>query len=234
MKKFFIGALALGLSLHSFSQETKDDLLKKKVVLPNGWTLTPAGTSLPLGDLPLNIAVSSSGHYVAVTNNGQSTQTIELIDIRAQRVLDTVIIPKSWLGLKFSADEKWLYASAGNDNQILKYAVNTDPTADRHGLVLADSIVLGKRWPEKISPSGIEIDDKRDLLYVVTKENNSLYIADLNTRTVLQRLDLGGEGYTCKLSRDKKELYITCWGCDKLLIFDTEKRSFTGTIAVGD
>src|SRR6201996_7147958 len=147
MKKFFIGALALGLSLHSFSQETKDDLLKKKVVLPNGWTLTPAGASLPLGDLPLNIAVSSSGHYVAVTNNGQSTQTIQLIDVRAERVLDTVIIPKSWLGLKFSADERWLYASAGNDNQILKYAVGGS-----RGLVLADSIILGKRWPEKISP----------------------------------------------------------------------------------
>ncbi len=94
--------------------------------------------------------------------------------------------------------------------------------------------MLGKRWPEKISPAGIEIDDKRGLLYVVTKENNSLYIADLNTHAVLQRLDLGGEGYTCKLSLDRKELYISCWGCDKLLIFDTQSRTFSGAIPVGD
>jgi hypothetical protein len=32
----------------------------KKATLPNGWTLSPAGRSLPLGDLPLNIAVSKS------------------------------------------------------------------------------------------------------------------------------------------------------------------------------
>lgn len=234
MNKLLIGALALSLGLQTYAQDTNNDLLKKKVSLPNGWTLTPVGTSLSLGDLPLNIAVSSSGHYAAVTNNGQSTQTLQLIDVTGERALDTVIIPKSWLGLKFSADEKYLYASGGNDNQILKYAVNPAPSPGRPGLVLTDSFVLGKRWPEKISPAGLDIDDKRGLLYVVTKENNSLYIVDLNTRVVLQRFDLGGEGYTCKLSRDRKQLYITCWGCDKLLIFDTKKRMFTGSIAVGD
>lgn len=234
MKNLLTGLAILFLYIPAHAQENLPDLLKKKVSLPNGWTLTPAGRSLPLGDLPLNIAVSASGRYAAVTNNGQSTQTIQLIDVAGERVLDSVIIPKSWLGLKFSADGKYLYASGGNDNRILKYAVNGQPGPGHPGLVLTDSILLGKRWPEKISPAGLEIDDKRDLLYVVTKENNSLYVVDLKTKSVLQRLDLGGEGYTCRLSRDGKELYITCWGCDKLLIFDTEKRIFTGEIAVGD
>jgi YVTN family beta-propeller protein len=225
MKKLVVSFSFLCCCAFSFGQ---------KVVLPNGWTLTPAGHSLPLGDLPLNIAVSASGKYAAVTNNGQSTQTLQLFDVAGERLLDSVIIPKSWLGLAFSADDKWLYASGGNDNIILRYAVNPRPSASAPGLVLKDSFVLGKRWPEKISPAGLDIDDARHLLYVVTKENNSLYIVDLAKHAVLQRLELGGEGYTCRLSRNKKELYITCWGCDKLLIFDTEKRSFTGEIAVGD
>ncbi|HEY4290114.1 MAG TPA: beta-propeller fold lactonase family protein [Puia sp.] len=216
------------------AQETKEDLIKKKVLLPNGWTLTPVGKNLQLGDLPLNIAVSSSRRLLAVTNNGQSTQTLQLIDAAKEVLLDSVIIPKSWLGLKFSDDDKYLYVSGGNDNFILKYEVNGQPGPGHPGLVLADSIVLGKKWPEKISPAGIEIDDKRHLLYVVTKENNSLYIVDLSNKSVLQRLDLGGEGYTCLLSRDKKELYITCWGCDKLLVFDTENRRFVSEIPVGD
>lgn len=234
MKKIPLLGLALSLALCTLAQTTgvKEELLQKKVLLPNGWSLTPAGNSLPLGDLPLNIAVSSSRRYLAVTNNGQSTQTLQLIDAMKQQVLDSVIIPKSWLGLAFSANEKFLYASGGNDNRILKYAVLP---AAKPALVLVDSIPLGKPWPEKISPAGIAIDDRRRLLYVVTKDNNSLYIVDLATRAVLQRLDLGGEAYTCLLSRDGKQLYITCWGCDRLLIFDTERRSFTGDgIAVGD
>jgi DNA-binding beta-propeller fold protein YncE len=232
MKKFIVCLLTGCLATAAFSQA---DSPVKKILLPTGWTLTPAaGNVLPLGDLPLNIAVSASGKYVAVTNNGQSTQTLQLISVGEEKVLDTVIIPKSWLGLKFSADDKYLYASGGNDNFIGKYAVNPEVSSGRPGLALVDSIVLGKKWPEKISPAGLDIDDKKGLLYVVTKDNNSLYIADLATKVVLQRLDLGGEGYTCRLSRDRKQLYITCWGCDKLLIFDTEKRSFSGEVKVGD
>jgi YVTN family beta-propeller protein len=232
MKKLIVCLLAFVACLPAFTQV---DSAGRKVLLPNGWTLTPAaGNALPLGDLPLNIAVSPSGKYVAVTNNGQSTQTLQLIDVAAEKVLDTVVIPKSWLGLKFSADNKFLYASGGNDNRILKYAVNPEPTTGRPGLVLTDSLLLGKKWPEKISPTGLEIDDKKGLLYVVTKDNNSLYILDLATRSVVQRFDLGGEAYKCLLSWDRKELFITCWGCDRLLVFDTEKRSFSGEVAVGD
>ena len=235
MNRIFLFLLAAGCTIGSVhAQETKEALQQKKVLLPNGWTLTPVGKGLRLGDLPLNIAVSSSRRWAAVTNNGQSTQTLQLIDVANETVLDSVIIAKSWLGLKFSADDKFLYVSGGNDNMILKYAVNTQPSAGHPALVLVDSLVLGKRWPEKISPTGLDIDDRRHLLYVVTKDNNSLYIVDMAAKTVVQRLELGGEAYTCVLSRDRKELYITCWGCDKLVIFNTESRTFSGEIPVGD
>ncbi|MBS1666749.1 MAG: bifunctional YncE family protein/alkaline phosphatase family protein [Bacteroidetes bacterium] len=228
MKNCFFYFL-LFFSLQTFAQPASEtNPIKKRITLPNGWSLTPVGKSLQLGDLPLNIAVSASNKYMAVTNNGQSTQSIQLIDVKNEKRLDSINIPKSWLGLKFSADEKYLYASGGNDNWILKYAIVANK------LVLKDSIKLGEKWPEKISPAGLDIDDAKQLLYVVTKENNSLYIVDLVSKKVLNKFELGGEGYTCLLSKNKKELYITCWGCDKLKIFDTENRKFTDEIAVGD
>jgi hypothetical protein len=60
--------------------------------------------------------------------------------------------------------------SGGNDNWILKYAIQ------KNQLVLRDSIKLGAKWPNKISPTGIEIDDAKKTMYVGTKENNSLYL----------------------------------------------------------
>ena len=147
-----------------------------RLTLPNGWSLSPAGRGYLLGDLPLNIAVSNSRKLLAVTNNGQSTQSIQLIDAVSGKMLDNIEIAKSWLGLKFSKDEKFLYASGGNDNWILKYAISNKK------LFLKDSIKLGPKWPTKISPTGIEIDDSRNILYTVTKENNSLYLVDLKTK----------------------------------------------------
>ncbi|SHE37913.1 40-residue YVTN family beta-propeller repeat-containing protein [Cnuella takakiae] len=202
--------------------------LPQPVQLPNGWKLSPAGASLPLGDLPLNMAVSRSGKYIAVSNNGQGVQSIQLLDARAGRLLDTITIPKSWYGLQFTGNEQNLYASGGNDNRILKYRIAGGQ------LVLSDSISLGKPWPNKIGPAGLQLDESRGLLYVVTKEDNSLYIVDLKTGQVLRKLGLEAEAYTCLLGQGGKKLYISCWGCDKVLTFDTQKQVFEPAIAVGD
>ena len=138
------------------SQAQKPSASSTKITLPNGWSLTPAGRGYLLGDLPLNMAVSTSKKLIAVTNNGQSTQGIQLIDVSTGKILDNIVVAKCWVGLKFSADEKFLYASGGNDNMILKYAIKN------HKLFLLDSLQLGKKWPEKISPAGIDIDDKKN------------------------------------------------------------------------
>ena len=200
---------------------------KTKVLLPNGWALTPAGTSLPLGDLPLNMAISGDGKYIAVTNNGVSTQTLQLIDAKTHAVLCTKEISKSWLGLKFSGGSEYLFASGGNDNRILKYSV------EHNKLELEDIIVLGKKWPEKISPAGIDIDDKAKKLFVVTKENNSLYIVDLKKDEVSKQIQLPAEAYTCLLSPDRSQLYLSIWGGSQLFVFDTKSEVITDSIPVG-
>lgn len=217
---FFISA-----NIHA---QTVQQLLSKKVTLPNGWALTPVGKSFPLGDLPLNIAVSKSKQLMAVTNNGQGTQSIQLINPVTEKVLDTKIIERSWYGLVFSADEKKLYVSGGHNNRIEIFSI------ENNKLALTDSIVLGKKWPNKISPAGIAIDDEQQLLYVVTREDNQLYIIDIKSKKTVFTQALGGEAYTCVLSPSKKLLYISCWGCDKVYLFNTTERKITAEIPVGD
>ena len=197
-----------------------------KVLLPNGWSLSPAGRSLPLGDLPLNIQVSPSQKLMAVTNNGQSKQSIQLIDPQTEKILHDQPIGKAWYGLKFSADEKKLYASGANDNIILAYPIINKK------LGIADTLVLGKAWPaEKICPTGLDIDDKGSRLYTVTKEDNSLYVFDLKTKKLIQKTNLGHEAYDCLLSPDKTELYISLWGGDKIAIYDTRTHKVIAEIA---
>ena len=227
MKITFISLLLITFTLQIQAQ-TPDEISSRRVSLPNGWQLTPVGKMLPLGDLPLNIAVSPDKKMAAVTNNGQSTQTIQLINVKKGVVTDSVIIGKSWLGLAFSDDSKSLYASGGNDNFIIRYTVR------KKELINADTIRLGEPWPEKISIAGIALDDQKKVIYAVTKENNSLYAIDLLTKSIISQHQLGGEGYTCILSPDKKILYVSCWGCDKIVVFDTYRHQISGSVPVGD
>ena len=202
--------------------------IPEPIQLVNGWKLSPVGKSFPLGDLPLNLSVSKSSKYMAVTNNGQGIQSIQLIDLKTEKIIDSVSIGKSWYGLKFSADEKYLYASGGHDNWIVQYEIKNNK------LVLADRIVLGKPWPTKIGPAGIEIDEQHQKMYVVTRENSTLYIINLKTKQIEKQLGLDAEGYDCKINNSTKELYVSCWGCDKVLILDMEKNVWKAPISVGD
>jgi YVTN family beta-propeller protein len=225
MKKHFLLLIFLCGKLDS---QTIDQIEQHRILLPNGWGITAVGKSLPLGDLPLNLAVSPDKKMIAVSNNGQSTQSIQLIDIAKGTMSDTREVRIAWLGLAWSNDSRTLYASGGNGNYIMRFNVRNGKIARR------DSIVVGKPWPEKISIAGIVLDDEQHLLYAVTKENNSLFVIDVNEKKVVKTLPLGGEGYTCILSPDKKTLYVSCWGCDKVVIFDTQKMIITGSVVVGD
>lgn len=225
---FLLIVLVVASSSIPLSGQSLNEIVSKQVSLANGWKLSPVGKMLPLGDLPLNIAVSPSGKLLAVTNNGQSTQSIQLIDAKEMKTLDSVVIGKSWLGLTFSKDGKTLYASGGNDNWIIRYKVKAGK------LEIYDTIVIGNPWPEKISVAGIAVDDDRNLLYTVTKENNSLYVVDLKAKKVQKQIPLGGEGYTCLLSKDNKMLFVSCWGCDKVILYDTQNQQIAGSIPVGD
>ena len=224
MRQYFSLFTLICITCFSFAQK---ETVAKRVLLPNGWSLSPVGSSISLGDLPLNLIVSPTKKYLAVTNNGQSIQSIQLIDAVHNKMLSEIVIPASWLGLAFSSDEKYLYASGGNDNMIVQYRISNQR------LIENDRFPLGEKWPVKISPAGIQVDDAAHRLYVVTKENNSLYLIDLVTKK-LTIIPLPAEAYTCLLSKNKSELYISLWGARQILVFNISKREITDRIPVGD
>lgn len=195
-------------------------------LLPNGWSLTPVGKQLSLGDLPLNIAVSPDRMYAAVTNNGESTQSIQLISLKQQKVLDTYKVGKSWLGLAFGDSGKDLYASGGYDNWILHFTVKNNK------LICTDTLRIAEPLA-KVSVAGLTVDDLQHRIYVVTKDNNSLYVLDSQTGKIIKQIPLEAEGYTCILSPDRQELYVSVWGGKKVDVFDTKSLQKTDTIAVG-
>jgi YVTN family beta-propeller protein len=225
MKKTLLCCIILLQSAMVFAQSNVNT--SNKIQLPNGWKLSPAGKSIPLGDLPLNMAISKSKKWMAITNNGQGKQSLQLIDLTKDKMLDNIPIDQSWLGIVFSGDEKYLYASGGNNNRILQYAINNQK------LKLVDSIKLGDKWPNKISPAGMCIDDVHQKLYVVTKDDNALYTINLITKKVIQKTFLTAEAYTCILSPIKNELYISCWGGKKIIVFSTTTNQIIKEIQVG-
>ena len=200
-----------------------------QVLLPNGWKISPAGRSLPLGDLPLNIQISTTGRLLAVTNNGQSTQSVQLIDPKNEKLLDERELGKSWYGLVFSRDEKELYVSGGNDNWILDFHLQDNK------LGTADTIRLGKPWPKNnICPTGMAVNKNNTRLYAVTKGDSTLYIIDPASQKTLKKVGLPGIAYSCILAPNEKTLYISLWGIAKVAVYNTVTENIETTINTGN
>jgi YVTN family beta-propeller protein len=203
-----------------------------QVLLPNGWKLSPAGRSLPLGplsDLPLNLQVSRSGRLMAVTNNGQSTQSVQLLDPRNEKLLDERIIKRSWYGLAFSPDEKELYVSGGYDNWILDFHIRNNK------MTSADTIRLAQPWPkEKTCPAGMVVDRKNKHLYVVTKGDSCLYEIELPTHNLVRKVPLPGPAYNCVLAPDQATLYISLWTSGAVAVYNTASGAIASILKTGE
>jgi YVTN family beta-propeller protein len=228
MRLFLFATISILIGASSMAQTAKD-LDKKRVMLPNGWSITPVGQQVALGDLPLNLVVSNNKKLMAVTNNGVSNHSIELIDVASGKKLDSILIAKAWYGLAFGDDDQFLYASGGHDNLVNKYAVANNK------LALVDQFVLGKPWPVQIGTAGLDVDEKiNNKLFVVSKEGKSLFVFDLASKKLLNKVSLGAEAYACLLSKDRNTLYISLWGDKKVLVYDVPSQTITSSIVVGD
>lgn len=122
---------------------------------------------------------------------------------------------------------KELYASGGHNNQIVIYNI------ENNRLIEADSVVLGKKWPNKIAPAGIAVDGNYSIWYVV-QESNKLYIVDLNTKQTILEYQLGGEAYAHRSCHRTENNCTSVAGVAIRSIFDTKTRNVTAEVAVGD
>ena len=200
----------------------------RRIELPDGWSISPVGQQLVLGDLPLQLLLSTDGRRAAVSNNGQSGHSLQWLDLEKDTVLHTLEIPKTWYGLALNAKGDVLYASGGNDNNVKQYQIVKDK------LQLKDSIALGKAWPKvAIWTAGLCLDEANETLYALGKDSKTLYVLDLVKKQVRQQIELSAQPYTCLLSQDKKELYISLWGGKALAIYDIVQQKISAQIPTG-
>src|SRR3954468_14951764 len=55
-------------------------------LLPNGWTLTPAGEQITLTDMPLNIVPLADGKHVLVASSGYNQHELCVVDLAEKKI----------------------------------------------------------------------------------------------------------------------------------------------------
>jgi len=197
---------------------------------PQGWFLTPAGKQVQLvdptsgvyADRPYNVVSSPDGKTLVVSNNGQSTQSLMVIDRASGHIVQTIPYEGNealYIGLTFSPDGKQLYASAGGNNKIRVYDVNGQTfTEDAAIPIPLPQSPNGK--PVNLYAGGLTISANGKTLYVADNLGDSMTVIDLPTREVTATVPVGHNPYTVVLSNDGKTAYVSNWGEESVSVID--------------
>ncbi|MBA2391884.1 MAG: bifunctional YncE family protein/alkaline phosphatase family protein [Ktedonobacteraceae bacterium] len=198
--------------------------------LINNWTITPAGLETRLGDLPMNSILSPDGHYLLVSNDGAGIQSLQVVATASRRVVQTIpyTAPSSvFIGLAYSPDGKYAYASGGGSDVVHTYRVNDD------GLLTANGDIIIGTTKANPFPTGLSISPDGKTLYVANNLANTVAIVNIATKTVTSTVEVGTYPYTTLMSKDGKTVYVSNWGDGTISVLDTKTQAVVSTIAVG-
>lgn len=199
-------------------------------IASNGWYLTPAGKQLTLGDFPMGSAVSPDQQYLVVSNDGQGTQSLQVVDLKQQKVVQTLPFksPEAlYLGVTFSPDGKKLYASAGGNNKVRVFTFENATLTEQTPILLKDAANTN------YYPAGITVSPDGKFLYTTNNVNNSVSRVDLSNGQITAPLPVGKNPYMPLLSKDGSTLYVTNWGENSVSVLDAKDFSMKKTITVG-
>jgi DNA-binding beta-propeller fold protein YncE len=201
--------------------------------LPTGVRLDPAGEAVELGSMPLNIVPANSGDKAVVVLSGWREQGIQVVDLKARQVTQTLLQDGAFYGAAFSPDGNMLYVSGGNTDTIFAYAWRDGAASLANEFVLAKAKTADGTGTSY--PAGLAVATNGKFLYVA--ENVADRVAVVNTATgeVVQRLPTDHYPYGVILSSDGR-LFVSAWSgttVSDFHVLDDGTLTYLGRIEVG-
>ncbi|WP_307621286.1 beta-propeller fold lactonase family protein [Streptomyces sp. V3I7] len=189
-------------------------------ITPVGYKVTPAGHQSRLGNLPLNAVLSPDRSMLLVTNAGQGTQSLQVIDPEDSEVVQTISYPSPqavFTGLAFSPDGTRAYASGGGREIIHTYDVSGGRLTETGPIKLPTRNPEGQ--PVNMYPAGIAVTPDGKRLVVADRLADAATVVNLGDGS-MATVPVGHAPYAVALAEDGKTAFVTNQGGDTVSVLD--------------
>src|SRR5262245_36813096 len=225
-------------SLGAGDQPARPGPTPKGFLLPNGWTITPAGKHVTLTDLPLNIIPLADGKRALVATSGFNKHELSLVDLDGPKVIDQQVVRQSWYGLALTPDEKRIWWSAGGADMLHTFDLRDGKLA-RTSPADPDTSKMTKQELEKLKSrqklkSGVCLDAGRETLYSLDINAAKITAINLKEEGVSATAPCGSRPYDVVLARSGLHLYVSDWASRMVLVLDPHDLRVVNKIPVGD
>lgn len=202
-------------------------------LLPNGWTISPAGVQVELTDMPLNIIPLSDGRHVLVGTSGYNAHKLSLIDLQTQKIAGDLTARQSWFGLTTDSKANKIWWSAGGAGGLLEIV--------RDGTTLKPS-KLRPEPEEKAKSKGKGKPFASGVVFI--EKSNTLLELDINqgtlTETALSKPNskrtekVAERPYDIVVGNDGKYYYVSDWSDRQVHVIDSGSLKVVHRISVGE
>jgi YVTN family beta-propeller protein len=189
-------------------------------ITPVGYEVTPVGQQTNLGDLPLAARMSPKGDLMLVSNDGQGTQSLQVVDPHTAKVTQTIpyTSPTSlFVGLAFSPDGGTAYASGGGDEKIHTYRVSGGQLTETASITLPSTSPTGAKI--NMYPAGLEATPDGKRLVVADHLADAASVVDLPSGAV-HTVAVGHAPFGVAVTPDGSTGYVTNQGADTVSVLD--------------
>ena len=187
-----------------------------EVLLPNQWSLRPAGKQLVVNDAPVNAVLHPTEPFLVLLHAGQGTHGLTVVNTDTRSIVSTVELPQCFYGVTFSRDGKTLYASGAEHEIIHAFTFDKGYLSDHRTIriVPADKTFV---------VSGLCTSPDDASLFACGVWGHGLAKIDLKSNEVT-RVDLGKKTfpYTVLPDPDGSRLFVTCWGAASVAVLDAK------------
>jgi hypothetical protein len=144
-------------------------------LIPTGQILTPAGTSIEVNDRPLGMTLSPDGRWLAaVTGSNFAPRALHLIEMSSQKLIQTLTLGDSFVGVAFSSDGSRLYVGGGQNQNLKRFRFQERSFVEEPAIPLQGAPRFGNRESER---SECEQNPRRQLsIYGCGRQNPGLGI----------------------------------------------------------
>ncbi len=215
---------------------------EKGFLLPNGWTLTPAGEHVALTDLPLNITPLADGRHALAATSGYNTHNLSLIDLDARSVVANETVRQSWFGLAVDEKAGKVWWSGGGSNLLHAFSLKenglTRTSEPEPAPVAGKSKAKAKADPAipKHFRSGLTLDPDGKILYTLDIAAGTISAQALDGSSDFKPITApaGVRPYDVVVGRNGRFLYVSDWASRTVLTLNPADLRVMAKIPVGE
>jgi YVTN family beta-propeller protein len=211
---------------------------EKGFLLPNGWTLTPAGKHVTIPDLPLNIIPLGDNRHALVASSGFNKHELTLIDFVDLKVASRETVRQSWYGLTTNSKQTRVWWAGGGADMVHAFELK-DGNLKRTSPDEVDPKSLTKEVLHKLRKdvsfkSGLLHDAETDTLYSLDINNGTLSAISLPVGKPARKAPCGHRPYDIVRGPGGKLLYVSDWAAKAVLAVDPKELRVVAKISVGE